>query len=247
MGPWGGSAGGLRAPGRRCCTFARAPRRQKPRNLEEKRFRWRPLSRSHVRRPPSTHMGARQLHMTTDGKTHDPAGNRPPSRKGPTLPCATLRKDRRRPPPPPHAHPRHSPGGSAGALSRPVPHRSGVRSGWSRPRRTVGAPQGPRPPTGPDTPHPAAGALPAGHCLKCADTPQSTPRSVHIRAVVGAADQFTRPPDRRGRWRRSPPPGRGCRWCRRRSPPRAAAGSGPARRRPAAGRPRRWRRRPPRD
>ena len=245
MGPWGGSAGGLRAPGRRCCTFARAPRRQKPRNLAEKRFRWRPLSRSHVRRPPSTHMGARQLHMTTDGKTHDPAGNRPPSRKGPYSPMCNIEERSEKitstaPRSPPDTAPAGALGRSQGQCRTgpacdpdgPVPDVLSARHGV---RRHLPVPT-------PRTPQPAH--RPPGTASGVLTHHDPHRRSVRLRAGRGT-DRFTH--SCRSRWRRSPPPGRGCRRCRLRWPPRAAAGSGPARRRPAAGRPRRWRRRPPRD
>ena len=74
------------------CTFARAPRRRKPRNHAEEWFQRRPGSGSHVRSPPSAHMGARQPRTSTDGKACNSAENLPSLRTGPALPCATPEK-----------------------------------------------------------------------------------------------------------------------------------------------------------
>ena len=74
-----------------CCTLARTPRRQKPRNHEEKQCRWWPRSCSHVRRPTSPHMGARPPHTMIARKSCDSNKIRPSTRRGPGLPCATPR------------------------------------------------------------------------------------------------------------------------------------------------------------
>jgi len=47
------------------------------------------LTRSHVRRPPCVHMGARQLFLTDVRKPRNHAKNRPLCRQSPSLPCAT--------------------------------------------------------------------------------------------------------------------------------------------------------------
>ena len=47
------------------------------------------LTRSHVRRPPCAHMGARQLFLTDVRKPRNHAKNRPLCRQSPSLPCAT--------------------------------------------------------------------------------------------------------------------------------------------------------------
>ena len=47
------------------------------------------LTRSHVRRPPCVHMGARQLFLTDARKPRNHAKNRPLCRQSPSLPCAT--------------------------------------------------------------------------------------------------------------------------------------------------------------
>ena len=80
-----------------CCTFARAPRLQKPRNHAEEWFQRRPGSGSHVRRPPSVHTGARQPRTTIDGKACNSAENMSSLRTGPALPCATPEKAASRP------------------------------------------------------------------------------------------------------------------------------------------------------
>ena len=74
-----------------CCTLARTPRRQKSRNHEEKQCRWWPRSCSHVRRPPSPHMGARPPHTMIARKSRDSNKIRPSPRRGPGLPYATPR------------------------------------------------------------------------------------------------------------------------------------------------------------
>ena len=80
-----------RVPGCGCCTLACIPRRQKPRNHAEKQCRWWPRSCSYVRRPPSSHMGARPPHTMIAGKLRDSNKIRPLPRRGPGLPCATPR------------------------------------------------------------------------------------------------------------------------------------------------------------
>ena len=87
--PQSGSAGPRECRNDGCCTFAHGPRQRKPRNHAEKRFQRQPGPGSHVRSPPSTHMGARQPSTSIDGKTHDSAKNPPSPREGPALPCAT--------------------------------------------------------------------------------------------------------------------------------------------------------------
>ena len=105
--PQSGSAGPRECRDDGCCTFAHGPRWRKPRNHAEKRFQRQPGPGSHVRRPPSTHMGARQPSTSINGKTHDSAKSPPSPREGPALPCATPEEDRRIPPPPRHSF--HSP------------------------------------------------------------------------------------------------------------------------------------------
>ena len=95
--PRGGPAGACGCRGGGCCTFARAPRLRKPRNHAEEWFQRRPGSGSHVRRPPSAHMGARQPRTTIDGKACNSAENMPSLRTGPALPCATPEKVASRP------------------------------------------------------------------------------------------------------------------------------------------------------
>ena len=95
--PRGGPAGACGCRGGGCCTFARAPRLRKPRNHAEEWFQRRPGSGSHVRRPPSAHMGARQPRTTIDGKACNSAENMPSLRTGPALPCATPEKAASRP------------------------------------------------------------------------------------------------------------------------------------------------------
>ena len=87
--PQSGSAGPRECRNDGCCTFAHGPRQRKPRNHAEKRFQRQPGPGSHVRRPPSTHMGARQPSTSINGKTHDSAKSPPSPREGPALPCAT--------------------------------------------------------------------------------------------------------------------------------------------------------------
>ena len=60
------------------------------------------LTRSHVRRPPCTHMGARQLILTGTRKWRNHAERSHSPRRAPLLPCAvpSSRPDRRTPPAP---------------------------------------------------------------------------------------------------------------------------------------------------
>ena len=60
------------------------------------------LTRSHVRRPPCVHMGARQLILTGARKRRNHAERSHSSRRAPLLPCAvpSSRPDRRTPPAP---------------------------------------------------------------------------------------------------------------------------------------------------
>lgn len=159
----GGFCRGLRAPGRRCCTFARDLRWQKPRNhAETKSQRW-SRSRSHVRRPPSAHTGARRLNTTTNGKAHDPEGKRPPPRSGAPLPCATPEKTT----PIPHAH----------ASTRPLG--GNTRDPLKTGRHT-------NPARSPDEPDPIITAQSASrstrHCLPTSNTPHPRNRPTTHRA-----------------------------------------------------------------
>ena len=88
-----------RAGGGGCCTLASTPRRWKPRNHAEQQCRWRPRLGSHVRRPPSPHMGDRPPHTPASRKAHISNENQPSSYRGPALPCATPTDD--------HAHQTH--------------------------------------------------------------------------------------------------------------------------------------------
>ena len=72
-----------------CCTLTLALRWWKPRNRAEQQFWWWPRFRSHVRRPPSPHMGARPPHTLVARKTCNSNKNQSPPRKIPSLPCAT--------------------------------------------------------------------------------------------------------------------------------------------------------------
>ena len=69
-------------------TFARDPHRAESRNHAEMSFRLQPKHCSHVHRPPSVHMGARQLILTAVKNPHNYNENQPSSSEGPSLPCA---------------------------------------------------------------------------------------------------------------------------------------------------------------
>lgn len=70
------------------CTFTRGSCRAEPRNHAEMRSRRQPRRCSHVRRPPSAHMGARQLILTVVKNPHNSNENQHSSSEGLSLPCA---------------------------------------------------------------------------------------------------------------------------------------------------------------
>ena len=92
------------------------------------------LTRSHVRRPPCVHMGARQLILTGTRKWRNHAERSHSPRRAPLLPCAvpSSRSDRRTPPAPASGpsgirdRARVIPGARAGAGGEPQRQRSFV-------------------------------------------------------------------------------------------------------------------------
>ena len=70
------------------CTFTRGPCRAEPRNHAEMRSQRQPRHCSHVSRPPSAHMGARQLILRAVKDPHNSNENQHSSSEGPSLPCA---------------------------------------------------------------------------------------------------------------------------------------------------------------
>ena len=68
---WGGSADARVCRGGGCCTLASTRCRREPRNHAEQQRRWRPRLGSHVRRPPSPHMGAKPPHTPVSRKAHN--------------------------------------------------------------------------------------------------------------------------------------------------------------------------------
>ena len=78
----------LRAPEWGCCTFVCRPRGAEPRNHAKKTTRRKARRRSHVRRPPSATVGARQQIVTIGKKSQNPNGKSDPLCEGLVLPCA---------------------------------------------------------------------------------------------------------------------------------------------------------------
>ena len=107
--PRAGPADACMCRGGGCCTLTLALRWWKPRNHAEQQFWWWPRFRSHVRRPPSPHMGARPPHTLVARKTCNSNKNQSPPRKIPSLPCATPKTATpTRRPTPPRCRPRRS-------------------------------------------------------------------------------------------------------------------------------------------
>ena len=71
-----------------CCTFVCGPWQTEPRNHAELLCRPPRRSRSHVRRPPSAHMGARRLIVTVVKYPRNINEKRHRPRRVPSLPCA---------------------------------------------------------------------------------------------------------------------------------------------------------------
>ena len=76
-------------PGRLSCTFMCGTSLQEPRDHAELLCRPPKRSRSHVRRPPSAHMGDHQLFVTNRGKPRIFNEKLLMFCGAPTLPCAT--------------------------------------------------------------------------------------------------------------------------------------------------------------